>query len=439
MPISQKKIWQSATKIIPGGNSLLTKRPERFLPDGWPTYFSKSKGFKVWDVNNRLYLDMSLMGVGTSILGYANKKVDKKIIKRVKGGIISTLNSPDEYKLAKELIKIDKFADQVKFAKGGGEALSIAIRIARSNNSNKVIAFSGYHGWHDWYLSANLSNKKNLNNHLLKNLKPLGIPKQLKNLSVSFDFDNFDKLYKLSKAHKLAAVVIEPARFKYLSKSFVNKINNLCEKENICLIVDEITTGWREGLGGIYKKIGLKPDIVVYGKALGNGYAISAIVGKKKYMDKAQDTFISSVAWTEAIGFTAALAVIDEFKKNKVEKKIVSLGNYVRKTWKEIANKNNIKLSISDVVSFPSFNFGYDTKTNEYLYTLLTELMLEKGYLCSNIFFISYAHNKKEIQKYLKVLSQVFHKISLSLLKNKKILKSRVRIYSYSRIKNEKN
>jgi glutamate-1-semialdehyde 2,1-aminomutase len=438
MTISQKKIWQNATKIIPGGNSLLTKRPERFLPDGWPTYFSKSKGIKVWDLNNKLYLDMSLMGVGTSVLGYANQEVDKKIIRRINSGIISTLNSLDEYKLAKELIKIDKFADQVKFAKGGGEALSIAIRIARSSNSKKVIAFSGYHGWHDWYLSANLSDKKNLNNHLFKNLKPIGIPKQLKNLSVSFDFNDFDKLYKLSKVHNLAAVVIEPARFNYLSRSFVIKINNFCKKENICLIVDEITTGWREGLGGIYKKIGLKPDIVVYGKALGNGYAISAIVGKKKYMDKAQDTFISSVAWTEAIGFTAALAVINEFKKNKVEKKILTLGNFVRKSWKEIAKKNNIRLSISEVVSFPSFNFVYDSKTNEYLYTLLTELMLERGYLSSNIFFISYAHNKKEIKKYLEILSQAFHKISLSLIEKKKILKSRVRIYNYTRIQNEK-
>ena len=434
-----QKLYSKAKKIIPGGTMLLSKRPEMFLPDLWPSYFSKAKGTKVWDLDGNKFIDMSIMGIGTNSLGYANKEVDEVVINAVKKGNMSTLNSAEEVKLAEKIINLNQWADMVRFARTGGEANAIAVRISRAASGKDNIAICGYHGWHDWYLSANLSNKKNLNNHLLKNLKPLGIPKQLKNLSVSFDFDNFDKLYKLSKAHKLAAVVIEPARFKYLSKSFVNKINNLCEKENICLIVDEITTGWREGLGGIYKKIGLKPDIVVYGKALGNGYAISAIVGKKKYMDKAQDTFISSVAWTEAIGFTAALAVIDEFKKNKVEKKIVSLGNYVRKTWKEIANKNNIKLSISDVVSFPSFNFGYDTKTNEYLYTLLTELMLEKGYLCSNIFFISYAHNKKEIQKYLKVLSQVFHKISLSLLKNKKILKSRVRIYSYSRIKNEKN
>ena len=221
------------------------------------------------------------MGIGTSTLGYKNSSIDKKVISAIGKSVNTTLNSVEEYLLAKKILKFDKFADQVKFARAGGEAMSIAIRIARAKNKYSKIAFSGYHGWQDWYIAANLDKKQNLNNHLLKNLIPIGIPKELKGTILPFKFNDFDDINKVSKKNKLAAIVIECGRYKYLSEDFVKKINSLCKKKKICLIIDEVTTGWREANGGLYRKLGLKPDLVVYGKSLGNGYAISAIVGKK--------------------------------------------------------------------------------------------------------------------------------------------------------------
>ena len=303
MKKNPRNIWKKATKIIPGGNGLLSKRPDRFLPNGWPIYYSKAKGSYIWDLNNRKYIDMSLMGIGTSVLGYKNFYVDNYVKKKIDLGINTTLNSTEEYELAKEILKIDKFAQQVKFARGGGEAMSLAVRIARAHTNKSKILFCGYHGWHDWYLAANLSNIKNLNNHLLKNLKPVGIPKILKGSAEPIEINNILELRKKADKKNISAIVVEPARFNYLDKKFVFELNKLCKKNRIPLIVDEITLGWRECMGGVYKKIGLKPDMVVYGKAMGNGYAISAVVGKKKIMNSTQNTFVSSVAWTEKVGF----------------------------------------------------------------------------------------------------------------------------------------
>ncbi len=425
-----KKIWSKAIKIIPGGNGLLSKRPERFSNTFWPTYFSKSKNIYLWDLNGTKYTDMSIMGIGTATLGYRNKFIDTKVISAIKKGVNTTLNSLDEYNFAKKILQRDSFADQVKFAKSGGEAMSMAIRIARARNGKSRIAFSGYHGWQDWYIAANLKNKKNLNNHLLKDLVPLGIPKELKGTVIPFTFDNFNEIKKLTERVKLSAIVIECGRYNYLSKKFISKINILCSKKNICLIVDEITTGWRETNGGVYKTLGIRPDVVVYGKAIGNGFAISAIVGKEKYMKLANKTFISSTAWTESTGFAAGLAVINFFEKNKVSNHLINVGKFVKKGWKILAKKNSVKIEIGEIKTIPTFKFMYG-KYNEKINTFFTDEMLKKKYLATNSIYLSYSHKKKDISKYLSSVDTVFKKIGVLVKNKKKLNKIKSRKYNY--------
>ena len=188
---SGQKLWIKAKKIIPGGNMFLSKRPEMFLPNGWPTYYSKAKDCYIWDLDNKKYLDASIMGVGTNLLGYANRLIDNSVKSAIIKGNLSSLNSPEEVMLAEKLIKIHPWFDMVKFARTGGEANAIAIRIARAYSGKDNIAICGYHGWHDWYLSANLTNKKNLDNHLLKGLSTIGVPKKLKNSIYTFEYNNF--------------------------------------------------------------------------------------------------------------------------------------------------------------------------------------------------------------------------------------------------------
>lgn len=418
--MNYQKLWTNAEKIIPGGNSLLSKRPKRFLQNGkWPTYYKKAKGIYLWTLDNKKLIDFSIMGIGTAILGYANNKIDNKVKKAIDKGINTTLNCLEEYNLAKEILKHNKFADQVKFAKGGGEAMSVAIRIARSNSKNHKIIFSGYHGWHDWYISANLSNSKNLNNHLFKNLKPLGVPRNLKNSIIPLKFNDHHQLIKLFNKNKdVNILVIEGARNDYPSKKFVDTINKLQKRKKIILIIDEITSGWRECLGGIYSKFNLKPDIVVYGKAIGNGYPISAIVGKKKIMLKSNQTFLSSTAWTERIGFVAALETIRFMKKNKVPNKINKRGKKIIEGWKLIAKRYQLKIKTNNFYSMPTFNFDYPKKS-EILHTLFTEYMLKKGYISTNYMFVSYAHTNDAINKYLRVCDQVFKNIKKDLKEKK--------------------
>ena len=154
------ELWNKARKIIPGGSQLFSKRAEMFLPERWPAYYSKAKGIEVVDLDGNRYLDFSTMGVGACILGYSDAEVDREVEKAVRNGSSSTLNAPEEVELAELLCELHPWAHMVRFARTGGEAMTVAVRIARARTGKDKVAFCGYHGWHDLYLAANLANKK---------------------------------------------------------------------------------------------------------------------------------------------------------------------------------------------------------------------------------------------------------------------------------------
>ena len=147
---SGNKLWSKAKSIIPGGNGLLSKRPDRYAKDIWPVYFSKAKGCQIWDLDDNVYIDMAQNGIGTAILGYADDDVNQSVIKAINKGVNTTLNAPEEVELAQKLLELNPTMGGVKFARGGGEAMSLAVRIARTHTKRDKVAFSGYHGWTDW-------------------------------------------------------------------------------------------------------------------------------------------------------------------------------------------------------------------------------------------------------------------------------------------------
>ena len=417
------KFWKQAKIYIPGGNMILSKRPEMMIPGHWPAYYKKTNGCEIEDIDGNKFYDLSLMGVGTNILGYRKKIIDLKVIKVIKDGNISTLNNLYELELAKLLIKIHPWAHQAKFARTGGEANAIAIRIARAATNNGKIAVCGYHGWHDWYLAANLGNKNNLNNHLLKNIPVNGVPKELKKNIYTFEFNDFDKIKYLVEKRKVKIIKMEVMRNYEPQNNFLLKVRRLSSKHGVILIFDECTSGFRETLGGLHKKYKVNPDMAIFGKAIGNGYPITAIIGKKKIMKHAEKTFISSTFLSEAIGPAAAIETIRYMQKNKTYKKILKIGKLIKGQWKIIAQKNQLPIEVFGLDGIPKFKFIH--KDSNFLKTILSYEMLKRGFLASTAIYLSYAHSNKIIKKYLKNLDEVFKKISTIVKKDtyKKIYK----------------
>ena len=412
---SGQKILAKAKKVIPGGNQLLSKRSELFLPLHWPNYYKKAKGCKIWDLDGRQYYDFAGMGVTSCTLGYANSELNKKIKQAIDQSGMCTLNADDEFYLAKKLIKIHRWADMAKFCKSGGEACLVAIRLARASSNKNKIAFCGYHGWHDWYLAANLSNSKNLDKQLLKGLNPKGVSKSFKNSIFPFMYNDINSLKKIIKKHKneIGTIIMEPMRAAYPKNDFLKKVKEIAKKNKIILIFDEITSGFHDHYGGIHLKFKVNPDIAIFGKSLGNGYPISAIIGKKKYLDAAQDTFISSTMWTDKIGFVAANTTLEILKKKKINKKIVAHGKYIKKEWLKVSKKYSIPINIFGQDSMPGFKF--ENKKNLEITTFYIQEMLKKGFLASTTIAISDAYTMKIINKYIKNFELVFKKIKKSI------------------------
>ncbi|MDB3938902.1 aminotransferase class III-fold pyridoxal phosphate-dependent enzyme [Candidatus Pelagibacter sp.] len=421
-------LYKYAKKIIPGGTTLFSKRSELHLPDKWPAYFSKANKINVWDLKGNKYLDM-FCAVGTSILGYNNKRVNKLVLKNINKGNLTTLNCPEEVALAKQVIKHHPWSSMAKFTRGGGEANALAIRIARSNTKKKNVAFCGYHGWHDWYLSANINSKKNLDQHLMSGLNYDGIPENLKNTSFPFPYNDYEYLLELIKKKNIGIIKMEVMRNMKPQDNYLQKIRKLCNKKKIILIFDECTSGYRENMGGVHLKFKVNPDMAIFGKALGSGYAINAIIGKRQIMKKAENTFISSTFWGERIGYTAALSTIKEFNRLRIFNKIENNGKYIKSIWLNLAKKYEIPIKIMGSNAIPSFEF---CKNHTQRKTFLTQEMLKKNILASNMVYVTVFHNKDNIKRYVKILDQIFFDISKKNIK--KILKSKLIFKPINRI-----
>ena len=401
-------LYKKAKRLIPGGTQLLSKRPEMFLPELWPSYYEKASGCEIWDLGGRRYYDMSNMGVGSCILGYADSDVNAAVVKAVQRGTMTTLNCPEEVELAETLCSIHRWADMVRYARCGGEAMAMAVRIARARRDKDLILFCGYHGWQDWYLAANLADDKSLDGHLLSGLAPRGVPRGLKKTAIPFNYNDTQGFLKLMKEHKgcIAAVITEPLRNEYPKDGFLAVIREATKKESIVFIIDEITAGWRLTAGGAHLKLGVNPDMAVFAKAMSNGYPMAAIIGKSDVMEAAQGTFISSTYWTERIGPVAALATIKKIKDKNVPAHLAKIGKKIQDGWRKSAKKNNVAITVSGITPLGHFSFLHEKPL--VLKTLFTQRMLECGFLASTSFYASYAHKAKHVDAYLDAVDRAF-------------------------------
>lgn len=407
-------LYLEAKKIIPGGTQLLSKRPEQFLPDQWPAYYSKAKGCEVWDLDGKKYIDMSFMGIGACTLGYADDDVNEAVINAVRNGNMCTLNAPEEVELANLLLELHPWAEMVRYARGGGDGMMIAVRIARAATKKDIILFSGYHGWHDWYLAANLADDKALDGQLLPGLSPTGVARELKGTSYPFFYNNKEEFLALIEKYgdNIAGVVMEAVRNMEPEEDFFETIERETKRLHIPLISDEVSSGFRLNTGGAHLVVGLHPDMAVFAKGMSNGFPMAAVIGRKEFMDAAQDSFISSTYWTESIGPVAAIATIRKMLSCKVQEHLVYCGKFIQEGWTNLAKKHALSIHVGSM--YPMSHFDFE-ESRIILKTLFTQEMLKKGFLATNAFYSSYAHKQEHLDAYLKAVDEVFELIAKAL------------------------
>lgn len=412
---SGQNLYRQAKTRIPGGTQLLTKRPEMFLPELWPSYYQKAIGVEVWDLDGNKYLDTSYNGIGACVLGHADPDVNAAVHKAIDAGSMSTLNCPEEVELAELFCELHPWADMVRYARSGGEAMSIALRIARAHTGRDGIAFCGYHGWHDWYLAANLASDEALEGHLLPGLAPKGVPKGLAGTIWPFYYNRFEELQQIAEKQsgKIAAIVMEPLRSVMPDPGFLENVRQLADDIGAVLIFDEITVGFRLNAGGVHLTLGVDPDIAVFAKAISNGYPMSVVIGRESVMQSAQNTFISSTSWTERIGPTAALATLRKFQVHQVHEHLNEIGTYIQQGWREIIQKLDLKIKISGIPPLSHFEFDYPNGLM--IRSVFTQLMLMRGFLATSSFYVTYAHTKDHVESYLSAVHEVLTIIAEAL------------------------
>jgi glutamate-1-semialdehyde 2,1-aminomutase len=411
MPSSRtgQDLYRRAKQRIPGGTQLVSKRPELYLPDNWPAYYSRAKGCTIWDLDGKSYTDFTSCGIGCCLLGYADTTVNGAVKKRIADGSMCSLNTPDEVELADLLCTIHPWAEKVRYARAGGEAMAIAVRIARAATGRPKLAFCGYHGWADWYLAANLGASDALNGHLLPGLDPTGVPASLRGTALPFRYNQINELETIVAAHggELAAIVMEPMRHDAPRDGFLEKIRAIADRIGAVLIFDEITSGWRSHHGGIHLKLGVSPDIAVFAKAISNGFPMAAIIGRSAVMEAAQQTFVSSTYWTESIGPLAALTTLKKLQATNAVARITRIGNLTRDGWRRLGEKHGLKLKVGGLPALATFAFDHGDDSRA-LITLFTQEMLERGYLANGVFYPMAIHTPRIVAAYLAAVDEVF-------------------------------
>lgn len=287
--------------------------------------------------------------------------------------------------------------------------MSVAVRIARAHTKRDVVAFCGYHGWMDWYLAANLAEDSALDGHLIPGLAPTGVPRGLIGTAFPFAYNHPEQLEQIVKAHgdKLAAIVMEPVRDEMPAPGFIQKVRDCADACGAVLIMDEISAGFRYCTGGAHLVLHpVMPDMAVFSKGLGNGYAISAVIGKRAVMESAQSTFISSTNWTERVGPVAALATINKHRREKAHEQFARHGQRIKAAWAAIGAKHGFAMHVGGMDAMAHFSFeGPDFLSYK---AYLIQLLLEQGILASNLCYLMLAHTDADVDVYLEACDKAF-------------------------------
>lgn len=403
-------LYQRALELIPGGTQLVSRRPQRYANGVSPIYWTRAKGARFWDVDENEYIDW-VSGIGAIILGYGNEVVDDAVRQQIGRGTMTSINHELEIELAEELCHTIPCAEMVRYAKCGGEACAMAVRIARGATGRDKILFCGYHGWHDWYLAANLAADANLNEHLFPGIEPIGVPRALAGTAIPFPFGELASLGQLLDDHRgqIAAVIMEPLRSELPPEGYLAGVRKLCDERGVVLIFDEVSCGFRTRLGGIQELAGVTPDMAVFAKAISNGYPMGAVVGKRSVMETAATMFISSTYWSDCIGLVAALTTIRELRRREVPAYLDRLGRELQKRLNQAAAETNMSVRCCGLAVHPRLEFqADDDTTKKKLATVYIQEMAKRGCHGYASFYLNEAQGATEVEQTVGAAREVF-------------------------------
>jgi len=418
MTIKFKKsneLFKKVSKIIPLASQTFSKSYLQFIKGRAPLFLTRGKDRRVYDVDGNEYIDF-INGLLAIILGYQYPAVDQAIKKQLKQGLNFSLASELEYELALLLKKYIPCAEMVRFGKNGSDVTAGAIRLARAVTGRSQVALCGYHGWHDWSIGTTA--------------KKLGVPEETQKLSHVFRYNDLNSLKDLFKKYpgKIAAVIMEPMNYIEPEKNFLARVKELAHKNGAVLIFDEIITGFRFNLGGAQKLFGVIPDLATFGKSMANGMPISALVGRAKYMKRAEDIFYSFTFGGEALSLAAAIATIKEMKKKNVIGYIWQLGAYLQSGATKLIKKHGLD-EIIKIKGKPCWQVFIVSPTKKYsdleIKSYLQQELLQKGFLWYGQHNMSFSHKPSDIDRLLRAYDEIFRQLrkfldSGSLQKNLK-------------------
>jgi len=396
--IDEQALWNKAIKLMPRGTQTMSKCPDQFVDGVYPKFVKSGKGAYLTGLDGKEYLDY-MCGLGPIILGYNHPNTNKAIKKQLKDGIIFSWPTLLEQKLAKLVCDVVPCAEQVRFGKNGTDVNLATVRIARSYTGKEKILKpkGGYHGWGDWHAIT---------------MRPYGVPSCLKELIDEFDFNNLESLETLLKKDDVAAVIIEPQALTTPAPGFLQGVRELCDKYKVVLIFDEVVTGFRWSLGGAQEYFGVTPDLCCLGKAIANGMPLSAIAGKKKYMQELNHAFFSMTFGGECLSLVAAIETIKELK-TKDYNYLWELGNMLDIGIKNAAKKYNLDINFAGDALRHNLSFNSETYSDAVgLKALFYQEMVKQNILFPNVVYIQFSHTKEDIQKTIDAADKAFKFVS---------------------------
>ncbi len=402
------KLIKKALEIIPLGSQTFSKSITQFPRGVSPLFIKRGKGSHVWDVDENEYIDF-INGLCSVTIGYCDSDINNAIKSQLDSGISFSLPHKLEMEVAQIIIDMVPGAEMVRFGKNGTDVTSAAIRLSRAYTDRDHIAVCGYHGWQDWYIGITTKN--------------LGVPKEVSNLTHVFEYNNIESLKKIfeDNHNTVAAVIMEPMNTEWPKNDFLHEVKNIVKFYGAVLIFDENITGFRFANGGAQELFGITPDLSTFGKGLGNGCPISAIVGNKKIMKGMVDIFFSGTFGGETISLSAAKAVLNKIQNEGVIDKISQTGADIISGFNKAVCKYQLE-SILEIKGHPSWSIVSFKDTTIYtglqIKTFIMQEMFKRGILFTGSHNVSFSHTKADINELMIAYDEIFKSLSIAIQNN---------------------